>query len=408
MASSINLHKNRLFMVLGIESSEDLKRVARSLGVRTKDLQFYNDSMILPNSELLHRIIEVTGYSELEIKIRLGVLDSKLLEWISQNPEIILNSYTPQISIAGQMPSVKYTTEYGQLYQADCIELMRSMEDESVDLIFADPPFNLGKQYESGIDDYLSEQKYLKWTEDWLLECVRILAPGGSLFVYNIPYWQTHISGILNKYLNFRHWIAIYMRGLMPVAGRLHPSHYGLLYYVKGEKARVFNKQRIPMSTCRHCGGEIHDYGGKKKNLDPNGLSIADVWTDINPVRHKKFKNREANELPLKLMHRVISLASNPGDRVFDPFGGSGTTYVVAEYLRRNWIGVEVGEVDTIIDRLENKSRDQLLLEEIESESNILFTEAQKRLRQKNGFWTLETLNSQSNNDDTEQIGFEV
>jgi site-specific DNA-methyltransferase (adenine-specific) len=86
--------------------------------------------------------------------------------------------------------------------------------------------------------------------------------------------------------------------------------------------------------------------------LNPEGLNLTDVWTDIPPVRHRSTKNREANELSEKLLERVITIASEPGDRVFDPFGGSGTTYVIAERMRRHWIGVELGDVEPIINRL--------------------------------------------------------
>lgn len=397
MSNEKKLHKNRLFKVLGISNNEELTAIARKLKINTKTLRYYNDNMIFPDGKVLNEINKFTGYSELELKLRLGVLDNKVIEWIADNPQVILNSFEDQEQYMQQELNVKWTTKYGELYQNDCIKLMKSMPNESVDLIFADPPFNLGKTYTSGIDDYLSERHYLQWTEEWLLECIRILSPGGSIFVYNIPYWQTHTASILNKYLNFRHWIALYIRGLMPISGKLNPSHYGLLYYVKGDKPNVFNKQRVPMTTCRHCGGEIHDYGGKKKDLNSQGISIADVWTDINPVRHKKFKNREANELPLKLLHRIISLASNEGDIVFDPFGGSGTTFVAAEYLKRRWIGAEIGEVNTIINRLKNKEKDFKILEGLDKETNVLFTEDQLKLRMKNNFWTYEKLNSNNN-----------
>ncbi|WP_208926500.1 DNA-methyltransferase [Desulfitobacterium hafniense] len=325
----------------------------------------------------------------MELKLRLGIIDNDIVNWISAHPEILLNSL-PQEEIAPpQVFNPKYTTEFGSLYQADCIPLMKTIPSDSIDMIFADPPFNIGKNYKSGVSDKLSEDDYLNWTESWLKECIRILAPGGSLFVYNLPHWQTHIAGMLNKYLTFRHWIAVYMRGLIPVAGKLHPSHYGLLYYTKGERPRVFNKQRIPMSTCRHCGGEIHDYGGKKRGLNENGLSIADVWTDIHPVRHKKFKNRDSNELPIKMLYRIISLASNEGDLVFDPFGGSGTTYTVAEHLRRRWIGCEIGDINPIVSRIQN-NEDLSLLHKVEQESNVLFTQEQVTLRRTNDFWLLE------------------
>lgn len=391
--STKKIHLNNLYKILNISNSNDLKNIAKTIGVKSGDLEFFNNNMIFPNGTVLGKILDYTGYSEFELKLRLGILESDVVQWISNNPELLLDAFKDGSNYQFNEMSTIYKTELGKLYQGDCLELMKQIPSNSIDCIFADPPFNLNKKYDSGIDDNLSEQHYLEWTEKWLLECVRILAPGGSLFVYNIPYWSTHIAHILNKYLTFRHWISISMKGLIPVANRLHPSHYALLYYVKGEHPKVFNKQRIPMNTCRHCGGEVHDYGGKKKTLSPSGLSISDIWTDINPVRHKKFKNRDANELPVKLLHRVISLATNEGDVVFDPFGGSGTTYAVAELLHRRWIGIEIGEVDTIINRIDSQS-DLDLLNKVIEESNVLFTKDQIEKRNKSGFWTFEVLES--------------
>lgn len=393
MSNKKKFHINKLFKALDISNSNQLKHMAKLLGSTCAELEFYNNNMIFPEGKILQSILQLKNWSELELKIRLGVLDNKVIDWLSNNPEYIVENFQEPIGNRdiNQLVEPQYVG-HGELYQDDCIKVMRQMEDNSIQLIFADPPFNLDKKYESNIDDYVSEEEYIRWTEEWLLECIRILEPGGSIFIYNIPYWNTHIASILNKYLNFRHWIGISMKGLIPVQRKLHPEHYGLLYYVKGDKPKVFNKQRIPMETCKHCGREIRDYGGKKKDLDPHGLSIADIFTDINPVRHKKYKNREANELPLKLLFRIISLASNEGDTVFDPFGGSGTTYVVAEYLGRQWIGVELGSVEHIIERINNPEKDAQLLREIERKSNVLFTEEQVKLRQDNNLWGYEKL----------------
>ena len=391
MVNKKELHRNKLFQILGINSREDLIAVSRKSNVSVSELKFYNDNRIFPAGESLGSILTFLNVTEFELKLRLGILDNYVINWIAAHPELIIkNIEKRQFQVPGEVGRF-FRTDLGSVYEADCLALMQEIESESVDLIFADPPFNLGKIYESGINDQLSEEAYLEWTEKWLHECVRILAPGGALFVYNLPYWQTYTANILNRYLNFRHWVAIYMRGLMPVAGRMHPSHYALLYYVKGDRPRVFNQQRIPMSTCRHCGGEVHDYGGKKKTLNPKGLSIADVWTDIHPVRHKKFKNRDSNELPVKLLHRIISLATNEGDFVFDPFGGSGTTYAVAENLRRRWLGCEIGSIDPIISRL-NNNEDANKIKRIEEEVNVLFTKEQINLRRKNNYWTQDIL----------------
>ena len=153
------------------------------------------------------------------------------------------------------------TTKRGVLFNSDCMDLLRSIKSESIHCIFADPPFNLGKNYENGLTDDLEHNEYLEWVYSWLKESIRVLVPGGSLFVYNIPRWLIEIGHFLSQRMTFRHWIAITMKNTYPRGNNLYPAHYGLLYYTKG-KPRVFNKLRVPIPVCRHCGKEIKDYGG--------------------------------------------------------------------------------------------------------------------------------------------------
>ncbi|WP_239693177.1 DNA methyltransferase [Bacillus haynesii] len=152
------------------------------------------------------------------------------------------------------------------------------------------------------------------------------------------------------------------------------------------------------MEICRHCGGDIKDYGGYKNKLNSRGLNLTDVWHDISPVRHSKYKTRESNELPLKLMERIISMASEEGDVVFDPFGGSGTTYIVSEILKRRWIGSEIGPIDSIIKRFEDIDFHRDQIKEIQAKKNILFTDEMKKIRRKNGHWLPETLETAKKN----------
>ncbi len=90
--------------------------------------------------------------------------------------------------------------------------------------------------------------------------------------------------------------------------------------------------------------------------MNPNGVTLKDVWTDIPPVRHWKFKSkdRKANALSTKILDRVVEMSTVPQELVLDPFGGSGTTFAVCEKKGREWIGVEIDYAGEIIDRLES------------------------------------------------------
>lgn len=196
-------------------------------------------------------------------------------------------------------PQPCHVTDLGALFAGDCLDVLPYIQDGVVDTVFADPPFNLGKDYGTNTNDLIPDDRYIEWCYKWLGECVRVLKPGGSIFVYNLPKWNVLLGAYLtNASLQFRHWIAIEISTCLPIPGRLHPSHYSLLYYSKG-KPKTFRRIRTPIYTCRHCGGEIKDYGGHRGAMNPNGVTLKDVWTDIPPVRHWKFKSkgRRANAL---------------------------------------------------------------------------------------------------------------
>jgi site-specific DNA-methyltransferase (adenine-specific) len=229
------------------------------------------------------------------------------------------------------------------------------IKDETVDTVFADPPFNLKKEYGKNCADNLPDKLYLEWCRAWVKECIRTVKPGGSFFLYNLPRWNVLLGAYLTDLgMDFRHWIAIEISACLPIPGRLHPSHYSLLYYTKG-KPSTFRRIRTPILTCRHCGGEVKDYGGHRDAMNPKGVTLKDVWTDIPPVRHWKFKSqdRKANALSTKILERVIEMSTNPGDMVLDPFGGSGTTFAVCERKGRKWIGTEIDFAREIVERLE-------------------------------------------------------
>ena len=248
-----------------------------------------------------------------------------------------------------------YASSLGALFSADCMAVLPKIKDEVVDTVFADPPFNLGKEYGENCNDLKPEEEYLKWCKAWVAECVRTIKPGGAFFLYNLPKWNVPLGAYLSELgMDFRHWIAVEISACLPIPGRLHPSHYSLLYYTKG-KPKTFRRVRTPIQTCRHCGGEVKDYGGHRGAMNPNGVTLKDVWTDIPPVRHWKFKSKErrANALSTKILDRVVEMSTNPGDLVIDPFGGSGTTFAVCEKKSRQWIGTEIDFAQEIADRLE-------------------------------------------------------
>lgn len=374
------------------DSVENMYRFFRKKNLKKSDIDFFKENCsIYSVPGIMEAVQEYTKMSALEIEISLGILSQKnsnlIFTHLSDIVKLLDDLQEDTVGKKENSYFPYFQTANGTLYNGDCINIMQHIKSNSIDTIFADPPFNLNKVYDEGIDDNLDMTEYLSWSYKWIDESIRILKPGGSLFIYNLPKWSIYYASYLNKRLTFRDWIAINMKFNLPLSGRLYPAHYALLYYIKGEKPNTFNGQRIPIQTCRHCGGEIKDYGGYKRKMNPNGVNVSDVWNDIYPVRHKRDKTRKYNELSLKMLDRIISMSTNTGDTVFDPFGGSGTTYIVAELLGRKWIGSELGDCSIIKSRFENIERDKENLRKVYQEKNVLFSEKAISLRKKNGFW---------------------
>jgi len=256
-----------------------------------------------------------------------------------------------------EAPIPVLSTNYGLLYRTDCMQLFSAINDNSLHCIFADPPFNLGKVYGKGeVNDTLTQEDYLKWSFSWIDESVHKLVDGGAMFIYILPHWGYHFAKHLEEQgMTFRHWIAVSMKGTFPRGRRLYPAHYGLLYFTKGEP-RTFNKVRVPIPLCRHCGKEIRDYGGHRDKLNPKGLSLTDIWDDTSPARHKKFKARpHVNELKPLIPERCIAMSTSRNNIILDPFGGGGSTYIAAQEMKRYWLGSEIVDCTPIIQRFKEK-----------------------------------------------------
>lgn len=393
---------DQFFRAIGIAPNQrrELMQFASRSGVEAVRLRHYNDANILPTGDDLPRVLAAAGITELELMLAMGRLSREIVGAIQANAGAVarlIESAQPaqahQPETAACAPRLTLETELGRLYQGDCLDLMRGLDSDSVDMVFADPPFNLNKLYPSSINDNLKTEHYLEWCETWLSECIRLLKQGGSLFLWNLPRWNAEIAAFLSGRLTFVHWIAVDIKYSLPIQRRLYPSHYSLLYFVKGPQARVFHPDRLPMQVCPHCAGDLRDYGGYKAKMNPKGVNLSDVWWDIAPVRHAKYKRRNgANELPLKVLDRVIELATEEGDLVFDPFGGAGTTYMAAELKRRRWLGTEIGPTDDICRRFEDIELDRKILKDQRKGLNALFTEPVRRVRERTGWWTCESV----------------
>ena len=248
-----------------------------------------------------------------------------------------------------------------KIITGNCLELLKEIPDESVDMTFADPPFNLKKKY-TNYRDSLEFKEYLDWCDKWISEMVRITKPTGSIFVHNIPKWLSYYNKFLNEYANFKHWIS-WNAPTAPMGKSLQPAHYGILFYVKDIKQAKIYELRMPHERERKSSYLRKDYGGKKAGIHPYGPLVPDVWTDIHRIKHNKYRDEHPCQLPIHLLERLILMVTDEGDIVLDPFMGTGTTAIAAKKLGRRYIGFDLNEEYKII--CENK------LEKVDSDSKI-------------------------------------
>lgn len=213
----------------------------------------------------------------------------------------------------------------------DAAAVMRSLPNESVNLLIADPPYNLGKDYGNSRDTK-AWHEYENFTREWLSEAVRLLTPTGSLYAFmGVRFISKLFTMLEDEFkLNFNGWITWhYTQGMGRKLG-FSPRHDDILYFTKTEKF-TFNLDavRIPQKYFR-----------KRNNM--TGANPGDVW-EFSHV-HYCSAEREAHptQKPEALLERIILASSNEGDLIIDPFVGSGTTCRVASVLRRQWIGIDL------------------------------------------------------------------
>lgn len=243
----------------------------------------------------------------------------------------------------------------GKLLLGDALEELRKLSDDSVDFAFADPPYNLSKKYNSYSDD-LSITEYFDWCDEWISELVRVLKPGRTCAILNIPLWDIRHFLHLEKNLQFQNWI-VWDALSFPVR-QIMPAHYGILCFTKGpsrqlpglvddEKFTVPNSSRtfLPLEPLEdgYCLRSRCVKTRRLMSVDDRGL-LSDLWSDIHRLKHNSRRVDHPCQLPPQLMYRLITIFTRPIEIVLDCFNGAGTTSLTAHQLNRQYIGIEFSE----------------------------------------------------------------
>lgn len=242
----------------------------------------------------------------------------------------------------GTYEGIIYRYHDGEIVCADALRFLNALRDESAAVVFLDPPFNLGKAYgKNGKKaDRKSEAEYEEYMAKIISRSAKVLEPGGALYLYHIPRWAIQLANEAETHVTFRHWIVVSMKNGFVRGQRLYPAHYALLYYTKGDP-KNFSRPKIPKPICARCQKDLRDYGGYKKYVE-DGINLSDIWDDISPVRHNRFKHRRSNELPMKLVSRILEISGKKGGLVVDPFAGTGSMLVAARDAAMSFVGCDV------------------------------------------------------------------
>ena len=221
----------------------------------------------------------------------------------------------------------------------DCIDLLSKVKEPFVDLVFADPPFNIGYQYDH-YHDKQKKDKYLHWTRDWMAACVNVLKPTGSFYIAIGDEYAAHVRIIGEELgLHVRNWIIWHYTFGQQTKNKFARSHAHIFYFVKDEKQFTFNEHAVRLPSDRQL-----IYNDKRANAV--GKMPDDVWNTYARVCGT-FKERQGwhpCQMPELLLARIIAASSNPGDLVLDPFNGSGTTAAAALQLGRDYCGIDISE----------------------------------------------------------------
>lgn len=300
---------------------------------------------------------------EIDYKNDISCLIERLQDLFGIKPYKYLKSIDLSIKYAPLEPliNIKQSNQLNKSFEfkgenkslivnGDCLEILKQIPSNSVDFCFADPPYNVNKKYESW-NDAIDIREYFNWCDKWITELARIIKPGKTVAILNIPQWTVRHFKHLNKILSFQDWIL--WEGLSLPVRMIMPAHYSIVCFTKGkakplpaytrQKHLTLEDKSITTIKEYYCNRASCIKKRNKENINDK-TNISNLWWDIHRLKHNSKRVDHPTQLPPLFMQRLISIFTNEGDIVLDPFNGSGTTSLCADQLNRKYFGIELSE----------------------------------------------------------------
>jgi len=261
---------------------------------------------------------------------------------------------------------ISYQNQNGCLYEGDSLVWLKLLQENSVDVVFADPPYNLNK---ADWDNFESQEIYIAWSLQWIEQAVRILKPNGSLYICGFSEILADLKHPTSKFFKSCRWLVWHYKNKANLGNDWGRSHESILHFRKSKKPNLnIDSIRIPygahtLKYPSHPQAETSQYGNGKSrdNWFPNPLGakpkdVFDIPTTCNGMEEK---TKHPTQKPEELLRKLVLASSETNDIILDPFSGSGTALVVAEQLGRKWFGCDLHSEynEMAIERIENVKR---------------------------------------------------
>lgn len=239
----------------------------------------------------------------------------------------------------------KYQSNSHIIFHGNALDILPTIDDQSIDLIFVDPPYNIGKKYVNFVDKWPSDKVYIEWCKLWIDLCIEKLSPSGSMYVMASTQSMPYIDIYIREKLSILSRIIWYYDSSGVQAKNYYGSRYEpILFCVKNPDDYTFNAEQIMVEAKTGAKRKLIDY--RKDPPEPyNSKKVpGNVWEFVRVRYRMPEYEKHPTQKPEELLTRIIKASSNPGDIILDPFAGSFTTCAVAGNLNRRSIGIELAE----------------------------------------------------------------